>query len=79
VRVRVRVRVRRFMADNAWHIARVGFGVTSLILFGITVSPYVASMFRLAPTYIKYDGGYAVRLRTGGTSSHDGLRPCRLC
>jgi len=39
----------RFVADNAWNIAEVGFGVTGLILAGLAVGRYMTLLVQLVP------------------------------
>jgi len=40
----------RFVTDNAWSIAEIGFGVTGLVLAGMAVGRYISLFAKLVPT-----------------------------
>ena len=43
------------MADNAWNLAEIGFGVTGLLVAGLAVGRYVAMLAQFAPPSIHAD------------------------
>jgi len=61
----------RFVADNAWNVAGLGLGVTSVVIASLAVGPYVSQLTKLVVSlFIRGHGELAtvhlpvIRLRT---------------